>query len=163
MPTPLMDVTGQRFGRLLAVAISHKRRRQIYWLCVCDCGTETTATGPHLRTGRKASCGCIKREHLVRLSSAKVTHGLTHTAEYGIWGGIIDRCNNPKNKNWPRYGGRGITVCARWLHFENFLADMGARPDARLSIDRVDNDGHYAPGNCRWATAKEQRHNQGAK
>jgi len=126
------------------------------WTCRCDCGGMTAAWGPHLHRGNTASCGCIKREHLAKLSAAKVTHGRTHTVEYRIWGGMIDRCTNTKGKDWANYGGRGITVCERWRSFENFFVDMGLRPSPKHSVDRIDNDGPYAPGNCRWATPKVQ-------
>ena len=87
-------------------------------------------------------------------------HGLTHSPTYETWHAMIQRCTNPRASNWGYYGGRGITVCDRWLHsFENFLADMGMRP-ADLSLDRIDNDGNYEPGNCRWATAVEQSQNR---
>lgn len=86
-------------------------------------------------------------------------HGMRWTSEYGIWRGLIDRCTNQKSKHYARYGGRGITVCDRWLHsFENFFTDMGHRPDG-LSLDRRNNDGNYEPGNCRWATIIEQQNN----
>jgi hypothetical protein len=88
------------------------------------------------------------------------THGKSHTAESRVWKGMIQRCTNPKRRGWERYGGRGITVCERWrASFADFLADMGARPSPKHSIDRIDNDGHYEPANCRWATKHEQGSN----
>lgn len=153
------SMIGTRFDRLTVIGRGGRKYGQIAWACACDCGGYTIATTAHLRDGRKRSCGCIKREHVARLSAAKVTHGRTHTVEYRIWGGIIDRCTNPRGKDWANYGGRGIAVDPRWRVFENFLADMGRRPAPTLSVDRIDNDGPYAPGNCRWATHRVQSRN----
>lgn len=109
----------------------------------------------------------ISDEGKRRLSQVKTTHGQsrsrtagrTATTTYYVWAAMIQRCTNPKSGDWYLYGERGIAVCERWRKFENFLADMGEKPDG-LSIDRIDNDGNYEPGNCRWATAIEQRHNR---
>jgi len=99
------------------------------------------------------------RAHLARLSAAKVTHGLTRSAEYSVWSSMIDRCTNCRSKDWSWYGGRGITVCERWKRFENFLADMGLRP-AGATLDRIDNLQGYEPGNCRWTTIAVQARNR---
>lgn len=155
-----IELTGQRFGRLTVLGRAPGLPRwKGKWQCRCDCGGEKVVWAPHMRTGRTSSCGCIKREHLAKLSAAKVTHGRTHTVEYRIWGGMINRCTDQNNKNWLSYGGRGIKVCQRWRDFANFFADMGERPSNGLSIDRIDNDGDYEPGNCRWATPKVQARN----
>jgi hypothetical protein len=103
------------------------------------------------------SCGCLQRE---RTSAAKATHGRTNTVEHIIWRNIRARCNNPRNRQYSDYGGRGIRVCDEWSKsFEAFLADMGERPAPHLSLDRIDNDGNYEPSNCRWATREEQQRN----
>lgn len=155
-----IDISGQRFGRLTVIGRAPGLPRwHGKWLARCDCGAEKVAWAPHMRTGRTSSCGCVKREHLAKLSAAKVTHGRTNTVEYRIWGGIVSRCTDSNNKDWKNYGGRGIAVCERWRSFESFLADMGERPRNDLSIDRIDNEGHYEPGNCRWATPKVQMGN----
>jgi hypothetical protein len=100
----------------------------------------------NLSTGKTQSCGCLFAETL----GNRRTHGMSRTPTYGVWQDMRKRCENPKSKSYPDYGGRGIKVCKRWLRFENFLADMGERPSLQHEIDRVDNDGDYKPGNVRW-------------
>src|SRR5262245_44169457 len=161
MPT-LVNITGQRFGRLVALhRAGTTKNGKAVWLCRCDCGNELTADGSNLRNSNTQSCGCLQHEKVTQLSTihgAAKRGSLTRT--YISWAQMLQRCRDTKRKN---YGERGITVCSRWSSFENFLTDMGERPPG-LSIDRIDNDGNYQPDNCRWATPKEQRQNQrGAK
>lgn len=158
---PPADISGQRFGRLLVVerlpVIPGMRAK---WHCLCDCGKDTTTTITHLRRGRTQSCGCLMRE---RLSEAKKTHGHSwpvYTAEYAAWSHMKQRCTNPNTKSYWAYGGRGITVCERWLKFENFLTDMGLKPHPNLTLERVNNDDGYSPENCRWATYADQLNNR---
>jgi hypothetical protein len=158
---PVLRLEGQRFGRLLVISQA-KTRRSVsgkvitFWLCRCDCGTEKEIAMRPLRQERTLSCGCLWRE--MRYLN-RTTHGLSHMPEYAIWKQMIHRCTNPKNINYANYGGRGIKVCERWITFLNFLADVSPRP-AGKSLDRINNDGDYEPGNVRWATPVEQRRNQ---
>lgn len=152
-----IDIAGQRFGRLLVIGPVGAGAR-MKWACKCDCGNTMETRSRSLRSGETKSCGCLHREivrNLVR------THGMHASREYRAWSAIKDRCFRQGNSEFHNYGGRGITMCARWLEsFENFLADMGPRPSAKHSIDRIDNDGNYEPGNCQWSTTSEQARNK---
>lgn len=157
-------MVGKRFGRLLVTSKGknriYGRKKQTSWVCKCDCGNTTVVMRHSLTCGLTKSCGCLQREVAVIVNT---THGMSESKTYNTWRGMIDRCSSPSHEAYKHYGGRGIIVCERWLTFENFLADMGERP-AGLSIDRYpNNDGNYEPGNCRWATPKEQRANQRMK
>lgn len=165
---PLRDLTGQRFGRLLVIGrttdqVLSSGRTLVAWACICDCGQPKKVSGGALVTGRSKSCGCFRREHSAALH---LKHGEARrkrlTPEFKTWVGIIKRCTYKKYKDWPLYGGRGITICDRWrCNFQAFLEDMGRKPSPRHSIDRFpDVDGNYEPSNCRWATPSEQAKNQ---
>jgi hypothetical protein len=151
------DLTGQTFGRLTVIERVAALNSNATWRCRCECGGGKIVRGHALTRGATRSCGCLYREHAGNLNR---THSLTDTREYRAWSQMKGRCFNPRVEMYPHYGGRGITVCARWRDsFEAFLADMGHCPTG-FWIERNDPDGNYEPGNCRWATPKEQQRNR---
>ncbi len=156
------DLSGQKFGRLFVEKFSHVDRCS-YWDCRCDCGVSKKVSLANLTSGEVRSCGCLARERQSIAGKKSRKHGeaIALTSEYAIWKSMKARCSNRKLKSWKRYGAMGIKVCERWRSsFEDFLADMGRRPSSKHSIDRYPNPyGNYEPGNCRWATSIEQRHN----
>lgn len=147
-------LTGQKFGRL-TVADLAASDRMTRWHVRCDCGSEFICRGTSLTSGHTKSCGCLSVE-------VSTTHGQSKSPEFKAWQMMIQRCTNPKHPKFEHWGGRGITVCPRWLgSFESFISDMGSRPSDRHSLDRhPDNDGNYEPGNCRWATYSQQNENR---
>lgn len=165
--TAKIDETGNRYGRL-AVVCEAAGGKRVMWLCNCDCGArDVRVQAGDLRSGHTKSCGCLAVEAARRKGHANATHGESShggrdaSAEYSAWSSMIQRCTNQKGAGYHRYGGRGIAVCDRWrTSYETFLADMGRRPSPQHSVDRKDNDGNYEPGNCRWATVKEQGRNR---
>lgn len=153
----MRDLAGKRFGRLAAIEAAGKNRQKNYvWRCLCDCGHEVVVSSSNLIRGNTQSCGCLANE-LTR--AAMTTHGLNGTGAHKSWMSMRQRCLNPKNRAFPSYGGRGIKICPQWDSFATFFADMGDRPPG-LELDRIDVNGHYEPGNCRWATPLQQGRNQ---
>lgn len=159
----LIDLTGQKFGRLTAIrqAGSNKQGNAL-WLCKCECNDEKEIIirGINLRNNHTQSCGCLQKE-VVRERSTKHGHNTKDgpSQTYGTWVGIIQRCTNLNYSEYKYYGGRGITVCKRWLKFVNFLEDMGEVPKGH-QVDRIDNDGNYCKSNCRWVTPKQNSRNK---
>lgn len=151
-----LNLVGQKFGRLTILSFSYvSNHGDGYWNCICDCGKERTVMGSNLKAGNTKSCGCLQKER----SGMPPKHGMSKTSIHSSWRGMAQRCYNPKNNNYHRYGGRGIKVCKRWLNsFTNFYKDMGEKPENK-TLDRINNNGNYTPKNCKWSTAIEQQNN----
>lgn len=152
------NLKGNTYGRLKVVGYFGKTKDIHSWICVCNCIEKNEVIVKASLLGTKTnSCGCLQKES----RKLNKTHGLSKTREYSIWCGMKDRCYNENNERYSYYGGRGIKICDRWLEsFENFVKDMPPIPGPKYSIDRINNDGNYEKGNCRWATAKQQANNK---
>ena len=155
-----LNLVGKTFHRLTVIKdLGQHPKRGSYWECVCSCDLKTVVRvkGVWLTSGNTQSCGCLQRE---RTSKASRTHGFCKAPGYNVWLSMMHRCYLQSTDSYPRYGGRGIQVCERWHSIENFLEDVGERPNNQYSIDRIDPNGNYEPNNCRWATKKQQQRNR---
>lgn len=159
-----MTKIGDRYGRLVVVSPAETVNKHRRFVCACDCGSETTVRSDHLRGGKIKSCGCLWRQQTPCANGPQnmnYRHGRRSSPEYSSWAKMIQRCENPNTNRFQHYGGRGIRVCSRWREsFAAFIEDMGEKPSKKYSIDRIDVDGNYEPGNCRWALPSEQRMNR---
>lgn len=156
-----IDLTGQRYGRLVAISRDSYKNKKTWWKFQCDCGSLFVTTLDRVRSGQTKSCGC---QNIDSIRSRSITHG--HSVGYSASKTLLayraakGRCTNPANHKYPNYGGRGIKMCDQWLaSFQTFLDDMGECP-AGMTLDRIDVHGNYEPGNCRWATPKQQARNR---
>jgi hypothetical protein len=149
-----LNLTNQRYGQLIVLEDFQTVNHITKWLCQCSCGKKKWIRANSLRRGVTISCGCIRNR------GNRLKHGMTKSKVYHAWANMKTRCSNLQRPEFSRYGGRGIELCERWMNFENFLTDVGLPPSAKHSIDRIDNDGNYEPGNIRWATHAQQLANR---
>ena len=155
MAGKLKDLTDMKFTRLTVIEFSHMKGKHSYWRCKCDCGNYKVVRSDCLKSKLVQSCGCLNMEPKV------IKHGHHGKKLYHVWGSMKHRCNNPKNKHFHRYGGRGIKVCKAWDEFQPFYDwAMSHGYKEGLTIDRINNDGNYEPSNCRWITTAEQQKNK---
>lgn len=152
------DLTNKVFGKLTVVRLDEKRTNsgRIKWIVKCQCGNEKSTQAINLKSGDTTSCGCVHKE---QLGARKFKHGGSSSSEYASWCSMLTRCRNPNIDCFIHYGGRGITVCERWLDFANFVKDMGKKPNKNFTLERVNTNGNYEPDNCRWASQAEQVRN----
>lgn len=168
MNTKIKDIAGQRFGRLVAIRPTQKRYHNcVVWQCECDCGSTHEVSANRLISGNVKSCGCLQREvheRFLKMEKGYKTHGMSSTRIYNIWQHMKKRCNNPKISNYKDYGGRGIKVFDEWNasfeSFYNYVSQLPHYNEKGYSIDRINNNGNYEPGNIRWATRQEQNSNK---
>lgn len=153
------NIKGERFNRLVAIEYMYRDKgKSSRWLCRCDCGKEISVEIASLRSGNTQSCGCLRLE---RVRDKISTHGKSYTTEYHAWGNMVQRCTNPSNPEYKNYGGRGISISSEWRNsFENFLEDMGPKPNKSFSLDRINNEDGYYKENCHWTDSSAQATNR---
>ncbi len=160
------DLSGQKYGRLTVIESTGKVGKKYCWLCQCECGKQIIVQATNLRTGNTRSCGCLRNEFITNL---KMNHGQSNTRFYSIWSDMKRRCNNPKNKSYPRYGARGITVCNSWDSdffafyndmYPSYIEHVANFGEENTQIDRINGANGYSPDNCRWATVPDQQANR---
>lgn len=164
----MQDLVGKKFGRWTVLEYSHKNsHREPFWVCRCECGNIKTIVGANLKNGTSQSCGCLANE----LTSKRFRkHGMRRSRIHGVWSGMIERCGNPKHKDYKSYGGRGVTVCNEWrkdfASFKDWAYANGYDENAeygKCTLDRIDVNGNYCPDNCRWLSMAEQQKNKRKK
>lgn len=159
MNKQILDLTGRKFGRLTVISYSHSEHKHLaHWNCQCECGNKMSVRGRSLISGNTKSCGCFRRENSTKLT---FKHGRRYNdLTYSSWRSMRRRCCDVKHKYFNNYGGRGITICDRWINdFNAFLQDMGERPKG-YTLDRINNEGNYEPINCKWSDRKTQASNR---
>lgn len=158
----LIDLTGQRFGRLVVVERAESKGKRTMWKCLCDCGNTKVVEAGNLKTGHTTSCGCVWQEVVPETNrNINRRHGMSQTKLHKAWANMRYRCFNPRCKYYDNYGGRGITICDEWNEFESFMEwSLNNGFADGMSLDRIDVNGNYEPGNCRWVSWEVQENNK---